>query len=338
MIATFYACSSTSASPSTSMDGGAEAASTGTVVAQLPSPDHIVTDGLNLYVTAWPLDGGDGEVVRIPTDGGGSTVIATTGGPGLAIDDEWVYLANDTSDDTGHVTNGGTIDRVAKTGGVVQTVASSPEPGEIAVDDTNVYWTDLYQDNCTIWVAPKAGSVSPTLLVTTGAELIGGITLDATHVYWIEVDALPSGSLRRISKSGGPTETVANGFFAYQYAAQDDGGIYAGLNEGLDGSPAGILRYDTAAGSTRLLGPRRSSPVGIAVDSAHVYWTDDVDGVLVAPVDGGAAVQLASNVVNSFPVGIAVANGVAYWAAPMVGAEGERVEGAVRSIAIPADP
>ena len=300
------------------------------MVAQLAWPGHLVTDGLDVYVTAYCLDGG--EVARIPTDGGALAVMATQSGPwGLALDDEWVYWSNQTSDDTGHVTNGGTIDRIAKAGGPVQTVVSSPEPSEIVVDDTNVYWNDTYYGANSIWTAPKAGTGSPTLLIKLDGQLSGGLALDATHVYWVELDNIPYGTLYRIPKSGGTAEAVASGPFAYQFAASDDGGIYAGMNGfGPDSSTGGVLRYDTATGNTRIYGRRTTSPVGVAVDATHVYWTDDRDGILAAPFDGGATVQVASNVVKAFPMGIAVANGVVYWAASS--------EGVVRSVPVPSGP
>ena len=63
---------------------------------------------------------------------------------GLATDDAWVYWAAQID------YNGGTpgvLERIGKTGGVVQRLVSgTPDPGPVAVDTSNVYWVSEYSN------------------------------------------------------------------------------------------------------------------------------------------------------------------------------------------------
>ena len=57
----------------------------GTLIAGLSNPSHIVSDGVDLYVTA------GGKVARIPLDGGAGAAYAAPNPWGLAVDDTYVY-------------------------------------------------------------------------------------------------------------------------------------------------------------------------------------------------------------------------------------------------------
>ena len=130
------------------------------------------------------------------------------------------------------------------------------------------------------------------------------------------------------------TETLASYEFGpFVGPASDDGGVYFSRLDlgalGPHGRPGQGWRLDTQTSATVPTGAS-SSPSGIFSDGRYVYWTDDVWGVLAAPVAGGPTTRIASNTLNASPMGLTVVNGIIYWAA--------FGEGAVRSIRGPAAP
>ena len=197
----------------------------GTLIAGLWNPSHIVSDGVDLYVTA------GGKVARIPLDGGAGAAYPAPNPWGLAVDDTHVYWADQRSEPDDGGPGRGMIRRMPKDGGAPETLAESDAvPLELALDGTNVYWTDHRFGDAALRSMPKDAAVdaSATTLLAFDGGLPFGITLDPTHVYWTE-----SKAFGRVPKAGGAAET------------------------------------------------------GIFSDGRYVYWTDNVWGVLAAPVSGG---------------------------------------------------
>lgn len=98
----------------------------------------------------------------------------------LAFDTSYIYVVDG---------QGGTVLRVEKTAGTIATLASNlpqpfgGQPGHIAVNSTNVYWTD----GQTVWKRTKAGQSSPTV-VAKGKGTISFVPFvaDDQFVFWVE--------------------------------------------------------------------------------------------------------------------------------------------------------
>jgi len=74
----------------------------------------------------------------------------------------------------------GTVNRAPRTGGTITTIASGQSfPFGIAIDSTNVYWTN---NGGQVMKAPLAGGTATTL--ASGQSYPMGIAVDATSVYW----------------------------------------------------------------------------------------------------------------------------------------------------------
>jgi hypothetical protein len=101
-----------------------------TVVSGLDHPTAIALDGDAVYFNE---EGGvSGGIFRAGLDGSGKAMVAPVVTASLAVDGHAVYFA--TSD---------SIQKVPKTGGSVQTVASGLKfPGTLALAGGNVYWVD----------------------------------------------------------------------------------------------------------------------------------------------------------------------------------------------------
>jgi sugar lactone lactonase YvrE len=102
-----------------------------------PEPDlnGIAVDSTGVYFTTW--DGvSQGAVLKVPLTGGTPTTLATGTFPyGLAVNSSGVYFSD---------SKAGTILTAPLDGGVTVTIASGQlVPFAVAMDSTNVYWTNL---------------------------------------------------------------------------------------------------------------------------------------------------------------------------------------------------
>ncbi len=201
------------------------------------------------------------------------------------------------------------------------------EPGQTACADGGVE-TCALRAGCTAWTAPVAcGSEAPFCsagLCTASCagtcepqpwttDIVDGVVLDATHVYWADlVDhtlmrrpreggaeapvAIHSGvienlasdathlywvdraAVRRVEKAGGPIETVWTAIapdYDVSEIAVDDTHIYW-INE-IDTSPddvAVVRRRAKSGGTVETISDGRRSVVGLGIDATHVYWSE----------------------------------------------------------------
>ncbi len=295
-------------------------APTGAVVLRVWQPTHVVTDGTYLYVTA--ASTGPGRVERCGLDGSDPVTLATAAEPwGLALDGDHVYWSEQTPK------NG--LRRVLKSGGAPETLATDSDwRSEVAVDDSRVYWVG---SSGAVMAVPKdAPASSPTVLVDQHA-VVGGIALDATDVYWTDADSAGGArALGRVSKAGGPAETVLAGYtFLGMTPTSDGASVYLGvLDTTTTAHPTRILRLDTSTAAVTQLGESTLAGAFFS-DGQYVYWTDDEWGVLAVPAGGGKTVRLASNAPGASPGGLTVSKGVVYWASS---------DGTIRSVRGPAAP
>ena len=124
-----------------------------------------------------------GDIVSTAVAGGPPTTLWSVDAPGgLAVGGGRVYWTGNGDGTVMSLPTGG--------GGVPSTVATGlPEPGPIAVDDTQAYWVT---DTGAVMSVPFAGGTPATL--ATGASATA-IAVDATSVYWFGQD----GSLNRLT-------------------------------------------------------------------------------------------------------------------------------------------
>ena len=202
--------------------------------------------------------------------------------------------------------------------GVVTTLVTSGAPECLAVDATDVYWTDDSQSDFpslggAILKEPIGGGVAPTTL-TTGGEPFA-IAIDATTVYWTDV---ASGAVMSLPKSGGGTATTLA-----SSAGDSPAFLTVNAKNVYWTDSAGFVESVAIAGgaaTTLVTSPVGGSPAGIAVDSTHVYWADSGLGTVNSvPIGGGAAKTLASDSATSTsdmpgtPYALAIDTTSVYW-------------------------
>jgi hypothetical protein len=220
----------------------------------------------------------------------------------IAVDDTSVYWTGDA------------VMRVSKTGGAPVTLANDPTSFAIAVDATGVYWTS--NDRAVVKVSPGGGP-STTLASWPFAEGSSSswtsIAVSNGSVCWTHRPNLPyDGVVARVSVSGGTTTTLATSQMApISIAVHADTVVWSDEDQGVMSAPViGGTPTTLVAKETSL------APVGIAVDSTSVYFSD-LNNVLKVPLRGGTPRTLAAG--YGIEV-IATDETNVYWVAPNDGA------------------
>jgi hypothetical protein len=155
--------------------------------------------------------------------------------------------------------------KVPLSGGTPVTLASSQLPGTIAVDGTSVYWS-ASDPTFNGWDIVKVGlsGGTPLVLVSGLREPAWEIFVDSTNVYWTLFNVE---TISKVGLSGGTPMTIATGVSAFA-SAIDSTSIY--WTEHATGSVQKVGLY---GGDPVTLALLQVPSLGIAVDSAAVYWT-----------------------------------------------------------------
>jgi hypothetical protein len=199
--------------------------------------------------------------------------------------------------------------RVPTTGGTPASFVSAAQYIEaITTDSTNLYVTASGSGtNAVVGYAPLAGGAFKTLDDSTrGDPQIGGIAVDATHVYWVE-SPIYSGYSAAVYKVAiaGDAGAIAIGNAQDPVAiAVDSTDVYwADSNTAIvwatPTATAGTIPFGDAGpdagGATELFSTAINNvPAAFAVDSNYLYWGDD-NTLSRWPKDGGAVQVLAND-------------------------------------------
>ena len=185
-------------------------------------------------------------------------------------------------------------------------LASGGAPFDLAVDATNVYWTD-FGDNTVKACAIAGCPGGPTLFGSMLASPIG-IAANANLLAWADHG---SGALGDVTVCTGGTCAPD-----VKYAAPGAWGVAVDATTVYWTQPA-LGRVLSAAGgapAVLLASIAPSTPQGIAVDATQVYWTTGGTGtVMSCPLAGcaGNPTTLATGLPG--PQGIAVDSTSVYW-------------------------
>ena len=138
-------------------------------------PRFIAVNASGVYwLNAW-----DGRINKTGISGGAITTLVTLASntwnwaspPIIAADANYLYFIDYSN---------GSIKRIGLNGGTPVTLATSNIPVGLAVDATNVYWTD---QSGHIYKVALAGGSASNLLVTGSPTFIA---LDSGYVYWLD--------------------------------------------------------------------------------------------------------------------------------------------------------
>jgi len=262
----------------------------------------LAVDFTSLYWT-------DGSTVsKVPIAGGPVTTLAfgQSRSYGIAIDANSVYWTN-------YVSPGGTVMKCPLAGGSPTTLAAAEgQPAGITVDGARVYWADY--GSGAIVSTPLGGGALTTIVLDPGGP--DSIAVDGTSVYWDDTGDAGMGvadntALMKAPLSGGGTVTTLASVAGpatmggVDLLALDSTDVYWSSRAfgGFGGVFGGVLRIPLSGGTTTTLASN-AAPLGIAIDSARVYWSNSTT-VMTVPLGGGVATTLAS-FPSSFPWSVTV--------------------------------
>jgi virginiamycin B lyase len=252
----------------------------------------------------------------------GSLVVAVAATPAKAF----VYWTS---------VSGGVIGRANLDGSAVNQsfITGLGGPYAVAVDGAHIYWTNYFGG--AIGRANLDGtSVNQTFV--TGLADPYGVAVDGAHIYWTNLNggAIGRANLdgsdvneRFITGARSPTGVAVDGAHIY-WANYFNGGTIGRAN--LDGS--GVEQSFITGASPPSGGETVNGPYGVAVDGAHIYWTNythsgslgranldgtSVDPTFIAGVDYSTRVAVDSahiywtNFLNGGAIGRANLDGTA---------------------------
>lgn len=196
-------------------------------------------------------------------------------------------------------------------------------PRGVAVDGTNIYWTD--QQSGKVKAVPIAGGTIRTLAVGVTPMWMA---VDALNLYWLDLHAPPpSGdvtysTVMAISLAGGTPVTLATSAprDGYEDIATDGVNVYWTDDE------RGVLKMPTAGGMATVLATA-TCPGKLVVDETYVYWFDDKGcsatpttrtDIMKVPIAGGQPTVLA-HVQGQEVDDVAVDANSVYWTAGYYG-------------------
>ncbi len=232
----------------------------------------------------------------------------------------------------------GAVKKVSTSGGAVNTVATSAMGGnaaQLALDGANVYWSD----DQTIWKQPiSGGTVTPLVsgrqmirylepqssdlffrddkgiekadiisgMVTTVApsntalDFQGGLAVDSTNVYWVDIWA---GTISKAAHDGLSFVTLAVNLMQPNNLLLDSGYLFWS-------DQGGIKRMSINGGSITTIAT--VNPSAFTKDDAYIYCTDYYGGtVYKVEIASGAVTTLV--VGQNLPGSIVVDSTSVYW-------------------------
>jgi hypothetical protein len=227
----------------------------------------------------------DGEkIVAVPRDGGaGKTLVARAGEPvAIVTDDTHVYWAD----------HGGTIGRVAATGGDVERIARAPHhPTRLARVGDDVYRSS--EGGAAITRAPRAGGDARSVLdghsLWIGADAAGVAVLTA-HGLLLEVPAAGGPAAVRAVDLGRNTQPVLAGdsILVAEYVGAEE-----------SGDQTAIHLYPRGAAALTVIASSGASLVDLALRDDDVYYLeayqdDRPDRIMRVARAGGDAAVIAT--------------------------------------------
>lgn len=261
-------------------------------------PEAVATDTTGIY---WADYGAPASVMALLSGASAVTTLASgqDGPSNIALDATSVYWMNLGStpsvSDGSTVSDGASVMKVAKSGGIPTTLASAQSVGDspgFAVDATSVYWTTV---DSVLKVSADGGT--PTVLASAQnfPEGYSSIAVDATSVYWTTAT-----SIMKIASGGGAAVTLASvpAITPSEIALDATTVYWTYLSTDSNG---GVMKVDKDGGTPTIVTSIPYSPdyyqpqtmLGpLAVDATSIYATIFLSGAPSASPSGFALVKV----------------------------------------------
>jgi hypothetical protein len=224
----------------------------------------LTTNSTTVFWTVNSSSGGG--VFKMPLDGGSVTQIwSGSGARAIAVSGSNAFFTTMTSPGT----NSGTVRKVSVNGGSATTLVSNQgDPIALAVDGTNVFWTNLANNNVRK-VSVNGGSATT---IASNFPQPSGIAIDSSSVYFLSsID----GGVRKVGKNGGSVVQLATGQAQPAGIAVDANWVFWG-----DSQAGAVKKVNKLGGATPLvLTSGQNLPRLHALDLGNVYFSTLEDSV-----------------------------------------------------------
>lgn len=230
-----------------------------TLATGLTNPFAVVTQGSDLIFIEKATNG---RVRRVPKTGGAVTGVAASQltPSALAADATAIYWGLEGAD---QITDG-------------TDARAAANPQGIALDATGVYFTTFSEGS--IRRAPRdLGAAQPTAELIASQAKPTAITLNATHVFWVNRDA--NGGVYSLPKAGGALITLDTTDMPYDVEVDDTHAYWLTRANGGE-----LRRRGLAAGNVEKLATGLGLVHSLVVTSDALYWT--VQHAAAAKVQG----------------------------------------------------
>jgi hypothetical protein len=198
----------------------------------------------------------------------------------------------------------------------------------LAIDSTNVYWTDSIGDG--VWQCAKSGcgtggSGAHQLAIDSNGP--GSIVTDGTNVYWVDASNVMQNVVGGNSASA---ITLASGQTTVESLAVSAGYVYwavgepaAGRNPWWYSGPVQKCAVTTCGNNPKTLTQTSDGPPQVAVDptGTYVYWTSyygfeaaiQNQPIVCISTSGGGCTSPATSVASSSVLALALDTNNVYW-------------------------
>ena len=270
----------------------------------------------------------DAQVLRVAKTGGTPEVIVTIPPRAytFAVDATHAYVAtnNQPSGETG------SLIRVPKIGGQIETLTAGLAPYSVVVDDAYVYWISresVSSSQCTISRLPKDGGDAVALVGDLACPT--GLAVDATSLFFPDTN---HGRVLRAPKTGGEPVELASGFISTDRVSLDETTVYfmaCKNDQVVCESGQDIYTVAKTGGSAQLLASAGQGLVAAVPAATHLYIGGEVPSdtaprqgfIDVMPKAGGELARLAAEDGMQAPWVLAVEHdeSALYWADMLTG-------------------
>ena len=242
------------------------------------------------------------------TNAGGQPALRVAAWDGAAPITTYLYWANNNDNTIGRSNIDGT--------GVDQDfIATGAAPRGITQDDQYVYWANTGSNSIGRSNIDGTG-VDNSFLAPGGT--VYGIAVSKQFIYWsIAASGGTPGSIGRANLDGTGATTIVSNVGAAGIAIDDQYLYWAEIGVGPTAGRIGRANIDGSSPNPAFItGARR--PFGVAVDDAHVFWSNEnAPGIGRANLDGTGVdqdfVSFPAPPPNSFPRGIAITEEYIFW-------------------------
>ncbi len=152
-------------------------------------------------------------------------------------------------------------------------VDNQKHPRGVAVDSAFVYYSSM--DDKAIYKVPVTGGAA--VRVDSGGAAINNPwvqAVDDTYVYFINTALSgPLGSVARVAKAGGPSETIVANVRPWGFTATATTLFFTDQSTTL-GSIRKVAKSCTLPCTSTLVAGGQEFPIGLATDGTFVYWTN----------------------------------------------------------------